>query len=97
MSSSENENGNENGNDKTMSSKEYDNETKNQNNGNIIKQLNDDLDKIIDESKSFEDQIKSMNNKRSKWILLGDKELEFKIFKPKLAHLSNIIGKKLFK
>ena len=66
MSSSENENGNENGNDKTMSSKEYDNETKNQNNGNIIKQLNDDLDKIIDESKSFEDQIKSMNNKRSK-------------------------------
>ena len=66
MSSSENENGNENGNDKTMSSKEYDNETKNQNNSNIIKQLNDDLDKIIDESKSFEDQIKSMNNKRSK-------------------------------
>ena len=27
----------------------------------------------------------------------GDKELEFKIFKLKLAHLSNIIDKKLFK
>ena len=26
-----------------------------------------------------------------------DKKLEFKIFKPKLAHLSNIIDKKLFK
>ena len=27
----------------------------------------------------------------------GDKELEFKIFKIKRAHLSNIIGKKIFK
>ena len=33
---SSNENGNENGNDKTMSSKEDDNETMNQNNNNII-------------------------------------------------------------
>ena len=34
---SSNENGNENGNDKTMPSKEDDNETMNQNNNNIIK------------------------------------------------------------
>ena len=72
MSSNENENRNENGNengnknrnenvnDKRMSSSEDDNETMNQNNSNIIKQLNDDLDKIIDESKSFENQIKSI-------------------------------------
>ena len=59
---SSNENGNENGNDnnKTRSSKEDDNETMNQNNNNTIKGLNDFLDKIIDKSKSFEDQIKSI-------------------------------------
>ena len=41
-----------------MSSKEDNNETMHQNNNDIIKGLNDSLDKIIDESKSFEDQIK---------------------------------------
>ena len=71
MSSNENENDkplmplkdvieNENEHDKTMSSKEDDNETMNQNNNNTIKELNDSLDKIIDKSKSFEDQIKSI-------------------------------------
>ena len=56
----ENGNENENEHDKTMSSKEDDNETMNQNNNNTIKELNDSLDKIIDKSKSFEDQIKSI-------------------------------------
>ena len=42
-----------------MSSKDGDDETMNQNN-NIIKQLNDSIDKIIKESKSFKDQIKSI-------------------------------------
>ena len=59
-----NENGNENGNenDKTMSSREDDNETMNQNNSNTIKELNGSLDKIIDESKSFENQIELIKN-----------------------------------
>ena len=39
---------------------EDDDETMNQNNSNIIKQLTDSLDKIIGKSKSFEDQIKSI-------------------------------------
>ena len=68
----------------------------------IIKNLNDNLDEIIDKSKSFEDQIKSIRkveNLNEYYFIndYGDKELEFKIFKLKLAHLSNIIDKKLFK
>ena len=39
---------------------EYDEETMNQNKKNKIKKLNDHLDEIIDKSKSFEDQIKSI-------------------------------------
>ena len=39
---------------------EDDDETMNQNNSNIIKQLTDSLDKIIGKSKSFEEQIKSI-------------------------------------
>ena len=66
----------------------------------IIKRLND-LDEIIDKSKSFEDQIKSIRkikNLDDYYYVndFGDKELKFKIFKLKLAHLSNIIDKKLF-
>ena len=68
----------------------------------IIKNLNDNLDEIIDKSKSFEDQIKSIKKVENldEYYFTddyGDKELEFKIFKLKLAHLSNIIDKKLFK
>ena len=61
---SSNENGNENGNEnvKTRSSREDDNETMNQNNSNTIKELNGSLDKIIDESKSFENQIELIKN-----------------------------------
>ena len=72
-----------------MSSKDGDDETMNQNN-NIIKQSIDSLDKINDESTSFEDQIKSIKKVQSLneyyfIIDYGDKELEFKIFKLKLA------------
>ena len=112
MSSNENENGkplmplkdgNENGNenDKTMSSKKDDNETMNQKNNDIIKQLNNFLDEIIDKSKSFEGQIKSIKKVKdlNEYYYISDydnKELKFTIFKLRLAHLSNIIDKKLF-
>ena len=90
--------------DKTLTQeeiKEIVDETINQNNNNI-KQLNDYLHKIIDESKSFEDQIKSIRkveNLNEYYFInaYGDNELEFKIFKLKLAYLSNIIDKKIFK
>ena len=77
-------------------------ETKNQNEKNIIiKKLNDYLDEIIDKSKSFEDQIKSIRkikNLDDYYYVnnFGDKELKFKIFKLKLAHLSNEIDEDLF-
>ena len=84
-----------------MHSNEYA-ETIDQNKKNIIiKKLDDDLDKIIDKSKSFEDQIESLEkveNLKEYYFIndFDDKELESKIFKLKLAHLSNIIDKKLF-
>ena len=73
----------------------------NQNNSNIIKQLTDSLDRIIGKSKSFEDQIKSIReieNLNEYYFInnYGDKDLEFKIFKLKLAYLSNIIDKRIF-
>ena len=60
------------------------------------------LDKIIGKSKSFEDQIKSI--RKIKYLYddyyylknFGDKELKFKIFKLRLAHLSNDIDENLF-
>ena len=100
------ENKNENENDKTLMSsndENEDDETMDQNKKNIIiKGVNDVLDKIIDKSKSFEDQIKSIKkveNLNEYWFTndYGDKELKFKIFKLRLAPLSNIIDKKLFK
>ena len=79
-------------------------ENKNENeneNDNKIKNLNDSLDEMIDESQSFEDQIKLF--KKAKYLNeywhkndYGDKELNFKIFKLKLANLSNIIDEKMF-
>ena len=67
----------------------------------IIKKLNDHLDEIIDKSKSFEDQIisiKRVKNIDNYYYVngFGDKELKLKIFKLKLAHLSNDIDKNLF-
>ena len=69
---------------------------------NEIKELNDFLDEIIDKSKSFEDQIellKKVENLEEYYFIndFDDKELKFKIFKLKLAHLSNEIDKDLFK
>ena len=66
-----------------------------------IKQLNDCLDKIIDKSKLFKDQIKStrkLKNREEYWYFddHGDKELKFRIFKIRLAHLLNVIHEKLF-
>ena len=77
---------NENENDKTL----------------IIKKLNDELDEIIDKTKSFEDQIKSIRKVKNldQYCFIedyGDRKLNFKIFKIKLAHLSNVIDDKIFK
>ena len=74
----------------------------NQNKNIIIKESNNSLDEIIDNPKSFEDQIKSIRkveNLNEYYFIntYGDNELEFKIFKLKLAYLSNIIDKKMFK
>ena len=79
--------------------KEYENEKKGKK--EIAKRLNDDLDEIIDKSKSFEDQIKSIRkvknlNEYYDKHDYDNKELKLKIFKLQIAHLSNIIIKKLF-
>ena len=76
-----------------------DDETIDQN--EIIKEKNDDLDKIIDKSKSFEDQIKSLKKVENLDYYyyeknFDDKELKFKIFKLRLAYLSNQIDENLF-
>ena len=81
-----------------MSSNEDDDETMNQNNNNIIKRLNDSLGETIGKLKSFEDQIKWIKKVENlyKYYFIndyGNKELEFKIFKLKLAYLSYIIDK----
>ena len=81
-----------------------DNETMSQNEKNIrIKNINDYLDEIIDKSKSFEEQIKSLKELKNlndyydyNASNFGDKELKFKIFKLELAHLSNEIDENLF-
>ena len=97
----ENENENNNENDKTLMSSKDGDETITKNNSDIIEQLNDCLDEIIDKSKSIEEQIESIrkveNLGENRFMDdYGDKELKFKIFKLELAHLSNIIDKKIF-
>ena len=66
----------------------------------IIKNLNDLLDEIIDKSKSFEDQIKSLKKEDLKgywpYIDYDDKKLKSKFFKIQLADMSNEIDEKLF-
>ena len=94
----ENENENENENDDYDYEYE-DDKTIDQN--EIINEKNDDLDKIIDKSKPFEDQIKSLKKVENLDDYyyekdFDDKELKFKIFKLRLAHLSNEINEKLF-
>ena len=68
-----------------------------QNKKNEIKKLNE----ITDKSKSFEDQIESLKkveNLEEYYFIndFDDKELKSKIFKLKLAHLSNEIDEDLF-
>ena len=68
---------------------------------NEIKKLNDYFDKIIDKSKSFEEQIKSLKKRedlKGYWPYndYDDKELKSKYFKIKLADMSNEIDEKLF-
>ena len=114
--SSKDEDENENENDKTLMSSNEDDENENdnenenedvdekmsQNKKNIrIKSINDYLDEIIDKSKSFEEQIKSLKKLeglKGYWPYkdFGDKELKSKYFKIKLADMSNEIDKKLF-
>ena len=65
---------------------------------NEIKEENDYLDKIIHKSKSFKDQIKSLEkveNLEEYWRFkkYGDKKLKFKL---NVAYLSKIINEKLF-
>ena len=67
----------------------------------IIKNLNDRFNKIIDQSKLFEEQIESLKkleDLKGYWPYkdFGDKELKSKYFKIKLADMSNEIDKKLF-
>ena len=67
----------------------------------MIKGKNDILDEIVDKSKSFEEQIKSLKRRedlKGFWPYkdYGDKELKSKYFKIELAGMSNEIDKKLF-
>ena len=86
--------------DEIIMSSDEDDETMDQNKIIRIENLNNTLDEIIDKSKSFEDQIKSLKieNLEEYWHFndFDDKDLKFKYFKLKLAHLSNFIDKKLF-
>ena len=68
----------------------------------IIKNLNDNLDKIIDKSKLFEEQIESLKKLEGLegyWPYndYDDKELKSKYFKIQLAAMSNETDEKLFK
>ena len=68
----------------------------------IIKGKNNILDKIIDKSKSFEQQrksLKKLENLKGFWPYddFGDKELKFKYSKIEIADMSNEIHKNLFK
>ena len=90
---------NENENDETLMSSNENNE--NEDDDETIKYLNDLLDEIIDKSKSFEEQIKSLKKLeglKGYWPYkdFGDKELKSKYFKIKLADMSNDIDETLF-
>ena len=75
---------NNNDNDNDNDNDNNDNNDNDNENVNEIKQLNDSLDKIIDESKPFEEQIKllkKVKNLNEYWHCrtYGGKELKFKI------------------
>ena len=92
---------NENENDYENEDEDED-ETMSQNKINeMIKDLNDNLDEIIDKSKSFEDQIELLKKLEDlkEYLFMkdfDDKELKFKYFKIQLADMSNDIDEKLF-
>ena len=96
----DNENENENKNEDDYYDYEYeDDKTIDQN--EIIKEKNDYFDKMIDKSKPVEDQTKSLKKVENLDDYcydddFDDKELKFKIFKLRLAHLSNDIDENLF-
>ena len=67
----------------------------------MIKNLNDSLDEITDQSKSFKDQIESIKELEDLKQYLpykdyDDKELKSKYFKTQLANMSNETVEKLF-
>ena len=77
----------------------YENQNKTIYQNKIIKKINDDLDEIIDKSRSFEDQIellKKLEGLKGYWPYndYDDKELKSKYFKIKLADMSNEINEK---
>ena len=90
---------------------EYENKTEDENKNkddddktidqNKVKGLNDILDEIIDKSKLFEEQIKSLKKRKDLkgyWPYkdYDDKELKYKYFKIELANMSNKIDENLF-
>ena len=80
---------------------DYENQNKTIDQNKIIKGLNDNLDEIIDKSKSFEEQIESLKKLeglKGYWPYkdYDDKELKSKYFKIQLADMSNEIDEKLF-
>ena len=81
---------------------DYENQNKTIDQNKIIKERNEYFDKMIDKSKSFEDQIKSFKKVENLDDYyydddFDDEELKFKVFKLRLAHLWNEIDKDLFK
>ena len=103
----ENENKNKNENTSMLSKDENKNDNENEDHdeticqNETIRDLNDILDEIIDKSKSFEEQIKSLKKLKGlkgyhRFKDFGDKELNSKYFKIELADMSNDIDKKLF-
>ena len=93
----DNENENEDNEKEKENENENDDETMSKNKKKEIKRLNDDFDKIIDKSKSFEDQIKSIRkvknlNEYYDMHNYDTKELKLNIFKLQIAHLPNIIN-----
>ena len=80
-----------------MHSDEYA-ETTDQNEKNItIEKLNDYFDKMIDKSKSCEDQIESLEKvKNLDQNFIKDLDLKSKIFKLKLVHVLKMMDKTLF-
>ena len=97
----ENENENDYENEDEDDYYDYENQNKTIDQNKIIKGLNDNLDEIIDKSKSFEEQIESLKKLeglKGYWPYkdYDDKELKSKYFKIQLADMSNEIDEKLF-